>query len=214
VFPPETAETLADLMGVAQEVTFEGRDYPIRHPSVDEMALFGRWMERRAFESVAAAVYLPESAQDKLYASVVVQRAAGEFEYHSRAGYAAQATPTGRAKLLHLTLSHDHPEVTEEFALRMVDRCQREIAAILTTRGDPSHPKAPLILAWCRLESDYLSSSCATRLSAFLGTRSGDSPPPNSSASSASDAGKGESPTSGPTTPPGGDSSPPETFIA
>lgn len=176
--------TLADLFGVPTEIEFEGKTYPLRQANLLEQAKFGRWLERRALEAAARATDLPEDVQERLFRAVTRDIAAGVYEMNSAAGAEALATPVGRAKLLHLILSSEHPEVTEEVAARMLDREQRKIAAILATGGDPDDPKAGAVLAGLGLPSNFLSASSATPPSASPATRSAGSPPANSAGSS------------------------------
>lgn len=123
--------TIADLLGVASELEFDGKTYALKPPNLIQQAKFSRRLEKRARDAALRATDLPEADADRLLRAVVRDIGAGYWEVDSPGYVEALQTPDGMAYMLHLTLHEDHKEVTEVVARKMVDKAMKEIAAVL-----------------------------------------------------------------------------------
>lgn len=173
--------TLADLLAVPTFLTFEGKEYPLREPTLLEQCQFQRWLEDRAKAAAGRSVDLPADMQDRLLVAILQEVAIGTFEWGGLPSIMALRTKTGQAQLLHIILSPDHPEVTPEFAARMIDRHQREAVAAMAAKAvtDPKDLRA--VLATLGLPVDFLSGLSPSHLSTNQPEKSSDSTIPNSS---------------------------------
>lgn len=153
--------TIADLLGLGRNITFEGTTYTLRKPTLLQEARFSRRLEQRAMDAVARQTGIPDEDRDKLIRAVTRDIAAGYWEVDSPGYVEALSTPDGMAHMLYLTLSADHPDVTEERARDLVGHAMKEISVVLmASNPDPKVQAAlPAVLTMLGLPPDFLSGS-------------------------------------------------------
>lgn len=150
--------TIADLLGLGGSITFADKKYELRKPSITEEARFSRRLEDRALDAVARAKVPPEEA-DALRRAVMRDIAAGHWEVDSAGYVEALRTPDGMGYMLHLILSRDHPEVTEEVGRAMVEHGMKEVAAALIREATDDPKAIGVVLAILGLPPDFLSGT-------------------------------------------------------
>lgn len=143
------ASTLADILGVSDELTYDGKVYKLSELSLEGRAKFSRWLERRARdEAIRGSANLPSDQQDRYLRVVSRDIAAGVYEFGGEVSVAALREPAGRRYIVYLSLLENHPDADEELAEKLIENRMREIAAILKKGVEESDPK---VLAALRL---------------------------------------------------------------
>jgi hypothetical protein len=149
--------SIADLLGVGSEITFEGVTYKLTRPTLLEQAKFSQWLRDRA-KAEAARGDVPEDAREGLYRAAIRDVAEGYYDVDSPGYVVALQRPSGLAKLLHIILQRDHPTLDEGTVQRMMeDGLKEQFVAIVAAETDD--PKAlAAVLAILGFPPDYLSS--------------------------------------------------------
>lgn len=150
---------VADLLNTPTDLPHEEADgsvttYKLRAPTIEEIALFTRWLEGRARASAGRATELPDEMQVKLLKGVNEDIAAGVYEWGGECSMKALNSRDGQAKILSLIFG-----VSEERGAEIVDQKERQTAAQVggALKGSPKE-KAQL----CQklgLRPDYLAGS-------------------------------------------------------
>src|SRR5688572_19717875 len=130
---------LADLLGIASEIEFEGKLLRVRAPSQTEQGLFSRFLERRARDFVSRSLEMEQDEKTLLLRGIAADAAAGTYDWGADAYVRALGTPMGIAKMLHLVLSAENPTeiIDEDFTTRLVAQKVTEIAAVLQAQEMP-----------------------------------------------------------------------------
>lgn len=150
--------SIADLLGVGSEITFEGKTYQLRRPEQKEQAEFSQWLKDRS-KAEAGRGDVPDDVRDGLYRAAV--RDVGELYYEvDSPGYViALQRPAGLAKLLHIILRRDNPALDEHTVNRMMEEGLKEqfVKIVAAENDDPKVLAA--VLSILGFPPDYLSSS-------------------------------------------------------
>ena len=151
------AWSIADLLGVGESFAFGGTDYKLRRPTLLEQAKFSQWLKDKA-KAEAARGDVPAEVREGLFRAA--SRDAGELYYEvDSPGYvAALQRPAGFAKLVHIILQTDHPEVQEEQVFAMLEAGLKEKFVQLVTVEQDDPKVLAAVLAILGFPPDYLSS--------------------------------------------------------
>lgn len=149
--------SIADLLGVGSELTFEGKQYAMRRPSLVEQAKFSQWLRDRAKEE-AGRGDVPEETREGLYRAAIRDVAEGYYDVDGPGYVVALQRPSGLAKMLHIIFQTDHPGTTEEQVQRMMEDGLKEqfVKIVAAEQDDPKVLSA--VLSALGLSPDYLSS--------------------------------------------------------
>jgi len=153
--------TLADLLGVAKEVTWREKVWKLRPPTQLEQSQFSVWLERRAKEFAERSVDVAPESQSEYRRLAVTEAASCSFEWGSDAYVKALGTPLGTAKMFELVWRTEHPdrgEVSEELALEFVADKIGEAAAVLVAEGERDPKARREILRAAGLPANFLDS--------------------------------------------------------
>lgn len=115
--------TVADIINAPSEVTFRGKQYPLRDLTVTERAMVSRHLEKRARDAAARAAMdpqLPREVANQMVTQVSHDIAGGVYEWGGAAYVLALSTVYGMGYCLHLALRAEYPEMTHEYAQEMV----------------------------------------------------------------------------------------------
>jgi hypothetical protein len=182
--------TLADALGVGHALTFEGKTYTLRKPTLYEQGLFQRWLEQRAHDAVERGTE-PEEKKDRRHNAIYRDSALGYYEWDGPCAMEALWTPAGLAQIVAIVCREQG--VDDELAERIVAEQIKRVAAIILGRAS-SDPlaMAPVLEAlgfpidWLRFEPSAPSSSnSATRPSEPSPTSKSSADSPTSSSCSA-----------------------------
>ncbi len=193
--------SVADLLGVGRSFEFDGKSYELREPTQVEQQRFAKGLKDRAKLDAVRTIDATEEEQQALLRAVLRDIGEGWYDVDSPGYVAGQQNPTGLAQMLHITLSRDHPEVTEEVAQRMVEKGMRDTFLQLLA-AEQHDPKAlEVVCLTLGFPADYLKDTASTRPSS-----SSDSPTrpttgsPGTSSGSPTPSSSDSSPSSGETT--------------
>jgi hypothetical protein len=149
--------TIADILNCPHEVAYKGKTYQLRQPDQLEQGKFSRWLEGRAWAAFERrAGQLDEAEAARLERNTAQDIASGVYEFGSEASAVALQTPAGGAKLVHILLARDHPDITEAEARELFEHRLKEILAAVAA-GATQDPKAvAAVLALVGLPPDFL----------------------------------------------------------
>lgn len=145
----DTPPDLAKLLNQPETIEFEGKAFKLRELTVAQRATYSQWLKDRALSAVElAARTAPEHVAAEQRAGWRQDCAAGVYDFGGPVFSAALRTHAGQVKALHLSLSADHPDLTEDYAEKMWLAHKSQLAALVADKiGDPSFLEAVARLA-------------------------------------------------------------------
>lgn len=130
----------ANLLGVGQTITFEGKEYTLSTMTFDMQAKFETWLERRAMDAVRRQKpFCDDEEYKELSCRVITDIAAGVYSFGGSKCVEAAKTLPGVKEILYLSLQKNHKNIDRETVDRMVAEKISEIAAALSQ----SNPQTP-----------------------------------------------------------------------
>jgi hypothetical protein len=185
--------TLADAFAVGKALSFDGKEYTLRKPTLYEQGEFQRWLEQRAHDAVERST-ADEAAKDRRHARIDTDAALGKYEWDGPYALEALWTPAGLAKIVAIVCRDQG--VDDALAEKIVAAKIREVCAIILARASSDPFALAPVFEALGLPSDWLpsapsepsSSSCSTRPSTGPSVNSGASQTTSSSSSTPSSA--------------------------
>lgn len=169
---------LADLFNSPTGVTFGGKTYMLRQPTVTEALAYQRTIEEDARANAARSVDLPEEDRRQLLRDVNKDITAKVYAWGQEVCVLSLRTVDGIARLMSIICADQG--MTEAIALRLCDEKLRECVAIMGAELDDDPKSQRALLAALGLRPDFLTTSS---------TPSSDSPTPRSGTPSTTSGG-------------------------
>jgi len=152
--------TMADLLNTERTVEFEGKQWKLRQPTIDEEAEFSVWLEQEAYNAIERRTYQNEKQKEIDRDNLNDAVACGEYEYGGPVAVRACNLPKGIAGMLKIVCHKQG--MTMDRAKRMVDHKLKEIAIAFASKAREMDPKTLAgILMLLGFPADYLSSGSA-----------------------------------------------------
>lgn len=111
-------------------VKHKDKDYPLSPLNLDMIAMFERWLENRAFETIEVRKgQIPEDDYERLLSAWIEQCASGRYRWGGPAALSASKSAAGLRFLVFLMLAEKTPGMTPKFAAEIFDNQLDEVRA-------------------------------------------------------------------------------------
>lgn len=111
-------------------IKHKGKEYPLSPLSLDMIAMFERWLENRAFETIELRKGgVSEDDYERLLGSWVEQCASGRYRWAGKAAQRAARTKEGMSFLLFVQLAEKNPQMTQRLAAEILEAGLSEVRA-------------------------------------------------------------------------------------
>lgn len=150
--------SIADLLEVGSEFEYGGKKYELRRPSLLEQAKFSQWLKDEV-KAEAGRGDVPDDVRAQLFRAAMRDIGERYYDPDAEAYIAALQRPSGFAKLLHIILQTDHPDIPEDIVHGMLEQGLKEKFAQLVAaeHDDPNLVRA--VAAMLGLRPDWVNTS-------------------------------------------------------
>lgn len=117
------------------------KDYPLSPLTLDDMSMFERWLENRAFDTITVRKgHIDDDDYNRLLTAWIGQCASGQYRCGSKIGRAACSSEDGMRFLFFLMLAKETPSMTQKISDRIFDEQRAEATAKMEVAN--AHPLA------------------------------------------------------------------------
>jgi len=111
-------------------IRHRGKEYALSPLTLDGIAMFERWLENRAFETIELRKgQIPQEDYETLLGAWIEQCAAGRYRWGSKAAQRAARTKEGMTFLLFVQLAERNPTMTQTLAAEILESSVSEVRA-------------------------------------------------------------------------------------
>lgn len=119
---------VTSVQAMPTEIEHKGRKYVLSPLNLDHIAMFERWLENRAFETIRVRKgTIPEDDYKHLMASWIEHCAAGRYRWGKPTTMEASRSADGIRFLFFLMLAENNPSMTEKLAREILNDHTAEI---------------------------------------------------------------------------------------
>lgn len=136
----------AAALAAPGSITYGDKEYPLSPLSIDMIAMFERWAENRAYDTIAARKgHIADDDYERLLSAWVEQCTSGRYKWGKTACARLLRTDDGMAFLLFLQLAEKTPTMTQPLARKILEKSFADIQAKMeVVNAPPFDAPAPM----------------------------------------------------------------------